>query len=47
MSSFPYLSFMQLMRSGIGSRIPMEVKDKFKSILDESIMIPSLSHYLK
>jgi len=31
----------------IGSRIPMEVKDKFKKVLDESIMVPSLSHYLK
>lgn len=31
----------------LGSRIPVEVKDKFKSALDESIMVPSLSHYLK
>ncbi len=38
---------MKLMLAEIGSRIPMEVKDKFRSILDESIMIPSLSHYLK
>lgn len=31
----------------LGNRIPAEVKDKFKKALDESIMIPSLSHYLK
>ena len=30
-----------------GTRIPAEVNDKFKSLLDDSIMIPSLSHYLK
>jgi anaphase-promoting complex subunit 5 len=46
-SSASCLLLIKLMRSEIGSRIPMEVKDKFKSILDESIMIPSLSHYLK
>lgn len=31
----------------LGSRIPVEVKDKFQSLLDQSVMIPSLSHYLK
>ncbi|KAG9247391.1 anaphase-promoting complex subunit 5-domain-containing protein [Calycina marina] len=30
----------------LGSRIPIEVKDKFRSLLDQSILIPSLSHYL-
>ena len=29
----------------LGTRIPVEIKDKFKNVLDESIMIPSLSHY--
>ena len=46
-SSVPCFVFLKLMQLEIGSRIPMEVKDKFKSILDESIMVPSLSHYLK
>ena len=31
----------------LGNRIPVEVKENFKHVLDESIMIPSLSHYLK
>jgi len=31
----------------IGNRMPTEVEEKFKSILDESIMVPSLSHYLQ
>jgi anaphase-promoting complex subunit 5 len=35
------------MISEIGIRIPVEVKDKFRSVLDESIVIPSLSHYLR
>jgi anaphase-promoting complex subunit 5 len=48
-SKFPASSLLpiKLIQSEIGSRIPKEVKDKFKSILDESIMVPSLSHYLK
>ena len=39
--------FIWLMVTELGSRIPVEVKDKFKSALDESIMVPSLAHYLK
>jgi anaphase-promoting complex subunit 5 len=45
--------FLKRLRYGVanetelGNRISPEVKDKFKSVLDESIMIPSLSHYLK
>jgi len=31
----------------LGSRIPVEIKDKFKNLLDQSVMIPSLSHYLQ
>lgn len=38
---------LSLMTTELGSRLPVEVKDKFKDVLDESIMIPSLSHYLK
>ncbi|TQS37623.1 hypothetical protein Golomagni_01897 [Golovinomyces magnicellulatus] len=30
----------------LGSRIPCEMMAKFKSILDQSILVPSLSHYL-
>jgi hypothetical protein len=31
----------------LGNRIPVEVEDNFKHVLSGSIMIPSLSHYLK
>lgn len=31
----------------LGNRIPNELKDKFKNVLDDSTMIPSLSHYLE
>jgi hypothetical protein len=31
----------------LGSRIPVEMRERFKHALDESIIIPSLSHYLK
>jgi anaphase-promoting complex subunit 5 len=31
----------------LGNRIPTEVKERFKSALDHSVKIPSLSHYLK
>ena len=30
-----------------GSRIPLEFKDKFNNVLNDSVMIPSMSHYLK
>ncbi|RKF73908.1 Anaphase-promoting complex subunit 5 [Golovinomyces cichoracearum] len=30
----------------LGNRIPCEVMSRFKSILDQSLLIPSLSHYL-
>ena len=30
-----------------GDRIPVEVKDRFRSVLNDSILIPSLSHYLR
>ncbi|RKF64418.1 Anaphase-promoting complex subunit 5 [Erysiphe neolycopersici] len=29
-----------------GNRVPVEIMTRFKSILDQSILIPSLSHYL-
>lgn len=31
----------------LGSRIPTEVRERFRHALDESIIIPSLSHYLE
>ncbi|KAH8589565.1 anaphase-promoting complex subunit 5-domain-containing protein [Bisporella sp. PMI_857] len=40
------LEFQVEQMQKMGSRIPMEVKDKFKSLLNESVLIPSLSHYL-
>ena len=33
--------------SELGNRVPIELKDKFKQALDESIVRPSLTHYLK
>jgi hypothetical protein len=37
----------RLILTELGNRIPIEIKDKFEAVLDESIMIPSMSHYLK
>ena len=31
----------------LGSRIPVDFKEKFKNVLNDSFMIPSMSHYLK
>lgn len=31
----------------LGTRIPVEVRDKVKSILDDSIAVPCLSFYLQ
>lgn len=41
------VSGIWLMVTEHGTRIPVEVRDKFKSVLDDSIMIPSMSHYVK
>lgn len=30
-----------------GNRIPFDVKESFRKVLEDSIMVPSLSHYLK
>ncbi len=49
-SESPYLEDMGEVHANsleLGNRVPAEVKDKFKSVLDESVMMPSLSHYLK
>ncbi|KAE8440399.1 hypothetical protein EG329_008161 [Mollisiaceae sp. DMI_Dod_QoI] len=40
------LEFQVEQMQKLGNRVPPEVKDKFQSILGETIMIPSLSHYL-
>jgi anaphase-promoting complex subunit 5 len=40
-------SSIMLMCAEYGNRIPFEVKDSFRSVLEDSIMVPSLSHYLK
>ncbi|KAF4635608.1 hypothetical protein G7Y89_g2487 [Cudoniella acicularis] len=40
------LEFQVEQMQKFGNRIPFEVKDKFKAVMEESIMVPSLSHYL-
>lgn len=46
-SRLPRGSGLWLMIAELGNRIPVEVKENFKDVLDNTIMIPSLSHYLK
>lgn len=36
-----------LIETEFGSRVPPEVKDKFRTLLRNSRVIPSLSHYLR
>ncbi|RDW77399.1 hypothetical protein BP6252_05452 [Coleophoma cylindrospora] len=40
------LEFQVEQMQKLGNRIPVEVKDKFKSVLVDSVIVPSLSHYL-
>lgn len=42
-----HLGLQMLIRPEFGNRMTPDTKDKLKGVLDESIMIPSLSHYLK
>src|SRR4051812_21952689 len=54
--SAPLLSLLSLVSGGqladhicdaeYGNRIPLEIKNKFRDILRDSYMIPSLTHYL-
>jgi len=41
------LAWIWLTGEELGSRIPSEVKDNFRNILDKSLITPSLVHYLK
>ncbi|KAH8686054.1 anaphase-promoting complex subunit 5-domain-containing protein [Tricladium varicosporioides] len=40
------LEFQVEQMQKFGNRIPFEVKDKFKAVMEDSITVPSLSHYL-
>ncbi|TAQ85579.1 hypothetical protein B7494_g6084 [Chlorociboria aeruginascens] len=40
------LEFQVEQMQKLGNRIPLDLRDKFKSILDDSVLTPSLSHYL-
>lgn len=31
----------------MGNRVPADIKDQFRDVIDGSIMIPSLAHYVK